>query len=139
MLRNFSHGRQSTPPSKFQLWISPCMVYKWWSKLSPDYLCSCISRLSDRHIHELRNSAIAWVCFVFCSFVFDCSCTFIYIFNSISLFKILNFTNFNNNINCNLQNNTKCIMGAKKRVNRKKITIKTKFVSYKFCKEGLSQ
>ena len=32
------------------------MAYKCLNKLAPDYLSSCISKLSDRHTHELRNS-----------------------------------------------------------------------------------
>ena len=33
------------------------MAYKCLSKLAPDYLSSCISKLSDRHTRELWNSA----------------------------------------------------------------------------------
>ena len=33
------------------------MAYKWLNKLVPDYLSSCMSKLSDRHARELRNSA----------------------------------------------------------------------------------
>ena len=33
------------------------MAYKCLNKLAPDYLSSCISKLSDRHTYELRNSA----------------------------------------------------------------------------------
>ena len=32
--------------------------YTYLNKLAPDYLSSCISKLSDRHTRELQNSAI---------------------------------------------------------------------------------
>ena len=36
---------------------TPVMEYKCLNKLAPDYLSSCIFKLSDRHTRELRNSA----------------------------------------------------------------------------------
>ena len=33
------------------------IAYKCLNKLAPDYLSSCISKLSDRHARKLRNSA----------------------------------------------------------------------------------